>query len=107
MTYPTEDLEKRIIRHMCKVLAEGGWLPFAVDDGGDEVEHVSTVEEVIDVVFAVEEAWVLFRKEERRHSVYLILGNGEDVVCDHTLSNKDDFGELMDRVMTETEGWGC
>ena len=100
-------IERMIVEEATKRLMSIGWNPAyhdATDDG--EVEAISTLPEVIEAVFSVDECRVWFKKEGMRHQhVFFVLGNdGYDVICDHTCPAEDrpehDFVRVMGSVDT-------
>lgn len=95
-----QEIERKIVRHLIRTMKAHGWAAIAVDNGGDEWEPTRLESEVMDHVFSVDESWIKFRAEVagvgRVHTVYIVLGNdGYDCICDHSSSEKDDFGKVM------------
>jgi len=98
-------LEARIVQGMIRALKREGWLPTRVNDGGDELLTVKNEKEAMDALFAVDEAAIGFSKGDAHHSVYCVLGNGVDVICDWNYSRGDvdgfnaAMGRITDRLM--------
>lgn len=87
-------VEKKIVRHLCDTMRKHGWDAIYVDDGGDEVEQTSSTEEVVEAVFAVDEATIAFKKGNKTCSVWIILGNdGWDCIADYNFT--DEFDQIM------------
>ena len=90
------EIEIAIVTQLLYVMEQRGWKVVAVDDGGDEDVEVKNIAEALDAVLSVEESLVRFLKDDRLHSVHIILGNGHECLVDHSCSHKDDFEQLMD-----------
>lgn len=94
-------MERKLVTHLCKTMREHGWVPIKVDDGGEMVWCV-TDEDVLDVVFSVDESTIHFKKGGVRHGAYIVLGNdGYDAICDYSYSEDedDDFDEIMKKYV--------
>lgn len=100
------EIERRVVRHLIRSMKAAGWRVFEVDDG--DVTKVSTENEAMEALFAVDEAHIFFLKETRagtlRRTAYIVLGNdGWDCICDHSRSNagiaEDDFEKVMEEVV--------
>lgn len=91
-----------VIRRMFAALEAGGWTPYKVFDG-EEMEKVTDLDSALEVIDAVEESDVYFRKDRDHHSVFLIPGNGEDVICDYSyaIDDADGFNAIMDSLMED------
>lgn len=91
------EVERKIVRHLCDTMRKHGWDAVYVDDGGDEAEITRTTEEVIEAVFAVDEATIAFRKDGKKPMtcfVQIILGNdGWDCISDYSFT--DEFDQIM------------
>jgi hypothetical protein len=94
-------LERAIVRALIQECARAGWSPVAVDDGGDKDVKVSNEDEAIDAVFAVDESRLYFRvtgsKGGKRNGVFLVGGNGEDIISDWHCGNAS-FDAAVNRV---------
>lgn len=93
-----QEIERKVVRHAIRSLRAAGWQLHSVYDGGDEVK-VSTEEEAMDAVFAVDDSTVRFTKEGVKglRGFYVVLGNdGYDAIADYNCNEDDDFGKIMD-----------
>ncbi len=93
-------VERRLIRHLVRVMKQNGWEAICVDDGGEMVKTVSEAE-VLEAVFSVDESRIFFKKGDQKHIALIVLGNdGYDAIADYTtsLGDKDGFGEVMNKV---------
>lgn len=87
-------VEKKIVRHLCDAMRKHGWDAIYVDDGGDEAEQTRSTEEVVEAVFAVDEATIAFKKGRMTCFVQIILGNdGRDCISDYSFT--DEFDQIM------------
>lgn len=104
------ELEKAVVRALVDHCGKFGWHAVEVNDGGDEpaieVPYATGLngDQVVEHVFAVDEAKVYFSNGQmRRHWVLIVLGNPpEEVIADYSYAapeslTHDDF----DKVMTE------
>lgn len=99
------EIEKKVVRNLIREMKKAGWDAYAVDDGGDALEKCRLEKDVMDAVFAVEEAGIKFKKYVGgvclKRSALIVLGNdGYDAIADYSLSNgeipEDDFDAIMD-----------
>ena len=93
------EIEKKIVRHLCDTMAKHGWIAKSVDDGGDEWEPVKSTNEVVEAVFAVDEAHIVFKKTDgdktTRCAVFIVLGNsGWDCIADYSYTTE--FLKIME-----------
>lgn len=104
------EVERTIVEEMTKRLIAAGWNPTyhnATDDMGRE--PISTLPEVMEAVFSVDECHVWFKKEQLREQwVFLVLGEGGyDVICDHTAPYENqpehEFAKIMDSMLDFAE----
>lgn len=103
------EIERPIVEELVNRLMAAGWNPAyhnATDKSVDE--RISTLAEVMDAVFSVDECHVWFKKEGQPHLrqqyVYFVLGNsGYDVICDHTAPYENhpehEFTRIMDSML--------
>lgn len=104
--------EGRMVRKALRAVKAAGFVPVCVDDGGDELVKgagkVMLEREVMDAVFAVDDATVLFRKFDRSGAVLakawfrVILGNardGSEAIADNSVT--PGFAEALDAVVFE------
>lgn len=107
--------ERDIVAATIRILREHRWERGYINDGGDAYEHPKDDEDALDIVFAVDEAVIYFHKNLERvgktHWVHFILGNGIDVISDHSIPSEkslvyavDDFDKVMDLVNDYVEG---
>lgn len=108
-------LERKVVLHAIRTLAQAGWTLAYVDDGGDFGDEVivNTEDEALSAVFAVDASTVCFRKvvgldTEVTRGIVIILGNdGWDSIADHSVSDPslpgDNFAAVMDEVQCYCE----
>lgn len=102
------EIEKKVITFLLVHLRPSGWEAIEVYDGGDDPEPVTTDDEVISAVEAVDESAIRFRHiggdGRKRHAVAnIILGNdGWDCIYDNSI-RYDDFAKLLDEVSEYAE----
>ena len=94
------ETERKIVRRVIRSLRAAGYFATEVWDGGEYVK-VSSEKEIIDAVFAVDDATVHFDggkgANNHSHGVYFVLGNGLDVISDYHCGDKE-FSDVVDRV---------
>lgn len=84
-------VERRVMWNFLAHMAAAGWTPCAVLY--DEWVDVSTVNEVMEEVFSMDEIQVVFRKDKNEHCVYIVLGNdGDDIISDWSYFTSDHDG---------------
>jgi hypothetical protein len=86
-------------------LREGGWDPRAVDYGDGEVIGIKGLsdEKILTEIFAVDDCFLVAKRgEERAESVFLTMGQGGDLICDHSLGHAD-FIALMEQLHNDAE----
>lgn len=88
----TGKVERRIVANLIHALDGAGWRISSVDDGETDTP-VAGVKDAMELVFNLDEVNVWFAKDGKRHRVYLVLGNGVDVISDWTLTDHDDFNK--------------
>lgn len=104
-------LERRIVAGLCAHMAQHGFLVNGVHDGEEET-LTYTVGGAMNLIFNLDEARLYFRKENpmsvtdvtpRQHSVYLVLGNGVDVISDWSffIDDHDGFNAAMEAFDAE------
>lgn len=81
----TTKIEKAIVTALVEELGKSGFKPFQVWDGGEYVA-CTDVASVLNAVFAVDTATVHFKPGD--YGVFLVCGNGEDVISDYHCGNK-------------------
>jgi hypothetical protein len=95
--------EARMIEHLVSALKLAGWHPTGVDDGGDEPVSCGSPREILEAVFAVEEATLFVERvtpegKHQRGAVQFILGNAPEEVAADWSGNLSDV--LDEAVMT-------
>lgn len=93
-------LERAIVNLLISELAKDGFLPVAVDDGGELVK-TPNAKKAINAVFAVNDSWLYFKKGSKQHGVMLVGGNGEDIISDWDFwrDDADGFNAAMDKFV--------
>ena len=93
-----QEIERRVVRHLIRTMAEHGWNISRIYDGGEIDEDVlnPTEDEAMDTVFGVDTSMVYFTNGKAAHVVQIVLGNdGYDCIADYSYSTTDDFEKLM------------
>jgi hypothetical protein len=95
-------LEKRVLRFTAKSLIAKGWKLVSVDNGEERVK-VSTIKEMIEQVFSVDDSYIFFTKDNEPGSMYLfvVLGNSPwEVISDFGGNAKmfDQFSKDMEEA---------
>lgn len=92
--------EHQAVAVLCETLALFGWRAESVYDG-EEMVNTPTTSDVLDVVFDLDEASVVFSNgAHRRATVVFVLGNSPDeVICDYTMPINTNFDWVMDHVV--------
>jgi hypothetical protein len=98
---PNGRLERRIVANLIAHLSERGWMVCSVDDG-DERTDVTNAKQAMELIFNLDDVNVFFTNGNRTHRVYLVLGNGLDIISDHTYAaiQDDDFDASIDAFDT-------
>lgn len=95
--------ERSIVRGLIRALKSAGWMPVAVDDGGDVDEKTTTESVMIEAIFAVDQATAKFKHEghPKRCCVVLVCGEGNDIIADHSAPDGDPcaFAATIDAFM--------
>jgi len=95
-------VERAIVRALIQECDRAGFMPHHVDDGGENVP-CSTEHTAVEAIFAVDDARLFFRSKDDAsrkpvtHGVYLVGGNGEDIISDWHCGNAS-FNAAVDRV---------
>lgn len=99
------ETEHKILQHLIDVAALHGFEVVCVDDGGDTPEPVTSKEEAIEAVDAVEMSSLRFVDESRPSFwVSVILGNGRDLIHDYT--DRPEVRGIMEQVQGYAESLG-
>ena len=97
--------ETYILKTVNEILTEAGWRLKKVDDGGDESEFVSSIEEAIDMIQAVDcSCKIAYWKNAQKRLIYVLSGNGnegKDLIYDYSADGE--FEELMDKACQVVE----
>lgn len=98
--------ERRIVANLLSHLEVHGFVCKQVDDGGDDLEEVDGMKDIMESAFAVDEATLIFTDTHpdarRTYEVDLIFNNGNDgldVISDHSTGGR--FSEAMDSFDAE------
>ena len=100
---PIGRIERRVVAALCAHLAIGGWKPCEVNDG-DERTPVEDAKSAMELIFNLDDAWLVFAKGKHRHWVRFVMGNsGWDVINDWSFSHgdADGFSKAMDAFDSE------
>ena len=79
-------IEKDIIETIIHECEAAGFQLHGVNEG-EELVLTATPDEALEVIGSVEISTLVFTRGARRYGVLLVMGNGEDVACDHTDDN--------------------
>ena len=94
------EIERKVVRHLIRTMKKNDWKIVAAHDGGDDFFPITTETEAMDAVFSVDESCLRFRKELKRHTVFIVLGNsGWDCIADYSYSTTDDFKDVMEKYV--------
>jgi hypothetical protein len=99
---PNGRLERRIVANLIAHLEAHGFTPESLFDGEEEPK-VSDAKSAMELIFNLDECTLWVRKGERRHGIFLTLGEGLDIICDynHTEGDPDGFAAAMDAFDVE------
>lgn len=78
-------IEKKIVRKVVKALTQADKPVVSVRYGPGEEVPAGTIAETVDAVFAVDECYLMTDDGW----VFIVLGNGWDVISDYTLHLED------------------
>lgn len=90
-------IERAIVWNLCAHLQANGWHVSDINDG-DDITQVDNAQHAMELIFNLDEAWLFFRKGRDDHAVYLVLGNGEDIISDwnYATNDPDRFNAAME-----------
>ena len=94
---PRARLERRIVANLIAHLADQGWTPFNLFDSEEDCP-VTDMKSAMELIFNLDESWLDFRNADgAEHRVFLVLGNGVDVIADWNYSGQgtDNFDAAM------------
>ena len=99
--YNLPGVEATVVTALFKMLEGAGWGPVAADDGGCGYFPIASVDEALDVINSVEESKIRVAKGgERAQTLLFIVGNGIDILADHTCDTSEDFDKVMEDFLT-------
>jgi hypothetical protein len=107
----TDKIERRVVWNLLRQLWDAGFHGAAVDDGGDRRIKCNDNKEVMEAVFAVDEAMLFVKSKERRgsrtHWIKLVGGNGEDIISDwgYSEGDPDGFNAFMEGFVARDNWW--
>lgn len=95
-------LERFIVWNLCAHMAAKGWNVHDVYDS-EEITKVADARAAMELIFNLDEAWITFAKGRNRHRVFLVIGNGCDIVSDwgYTVHDPDGFNAAMESFDSE------
>ena len=92
-------LERRIVWNLIAQVEAAGF-PIRYVEDEDEVtgrKEVKTAKEAMELIFNLDEVHIYFQKGKVTHWVFLVLGNGTDIVSDFGMPRKPDaFSKILD-----------
>lgn len=83
----TNIIETKIVSTLINKLVTNGYTLRGVRDL-EAFTRTPTVKDAMEEIFAVEHCALILHKDERREWIYLIPGNDEHIICDHTDSSE-------------------
>lgn len=93
-------IERHIVANLLTYLERHGFKVRGVDEGdGGPLRRVNNITAAMDAVFAVDITHVYVQRDpDRLHWIFLVGGNGEDIVSDYSSHDRDPdgFSKLMD-----------
>lgn len=91
-------IEIAITKRLIEALQADGYSVYA--DNGEDTPVIGTMDELLEELFAVDEARVLARKDGVKGWALLVLGNdGWDVIADYTTNLTETIDPLLGWVM--------
>lgn len=96
-------LERRIVANLLAFMATKGWNVFNVFDSDDDTPVITAID-VMELVFNLDEVWLDFTNATgQAHRVFLVLGNGVDIIADwnYSAADKDGFNAAMEAFDAE------
>lgn len=101
---PHVRLEQRIAWNLFLILDKAGFEPLKVDSG-DEVVRISSWKGAMELLFNLDDAFLIIRKKGGDSTRYIrfVFGNEYDIVSDYSYAanDADGFGKLMDEFKPE------
>jgi hypothetical protein len=99
-------LERKVVWNLLTYLQTAGFHVQAVNDG-ENIDKVATPQEAMELVFNLDDCVVYMHKPGYgSHGVQIVLGNGVDVISDHSYfeDDRDGFRQVMDDFDAEDLG---
>lgn len=100
---PNGKLERRIVANLIRHLLDAGFKVEAVWDG--EVNTpCGSMKTAMEVIFNLDQAHLyIYKPKHKAHWIFLVLGNGVDIVSDwsYTEGDKDGFNVVMEKFNAE------
>lgn len=86
-------MERRIVANLIAHLERAGFAPLAVYDGEDYTK-VADAKAAMELIFDLDEASLRITRPgtEIEHGILLVLGEGEDIICDWNYTEGDPDG---------------
>ena len=103
---PNGKLERRIVAALIAHLGTHGWSLDSVFDG-EIVTFINNTKDAMELIFNLDEASLRFRKlhadEPKVHGIFLVCGNGVDIISDYNYSqgDADGFNQTMEAFDAE------
>jgi hypothetical protein len=92
-------IERRIAWNLLMWLEQHGWHVSEMWDGEEDTK-LTSAKQTMELLFNLDEAHIYVRKSPKAnpHRIYIVLGNGTDIVADNTYTegDPDGFSKLMD-----------
>lgn len=92
-------LERRIAWNLLMWLEQHGWHVSEMWDGEEDTK-LTSAKQTMELLFNLDEAHIYVRKSPKAnpHRIYIVLGNGTDIIADNTYTegDPDGFSKLMD-----------
>ena len=90
-------LERRIVANLVEHMKRGGWNVHQVFDG-EEDTLVSDTKSAMELLFNLDEATLRFKKGHATHGIYLVFGNGIELIADwfYSTGDVDGFNAVVD-----------
>jgi len=98
-------LERRIVLSMIEHLVEQGFVLVEASDGEERIKPKDNME-AMEHVFGVDESHLYFQKPGfKSHWIFLVHGNGVDIISDYSFTNGDPDGwcKVMDVFNKDVE----
>lgn len=99
-------LERRIAWNLLEFMRQNGWTVARTYDG-EAWEKPKSSLETMELIFNLDEISVRFHRSPhgKEHGILLVLGNGEDLICDwnYTEGDFDGFNALVEKFCDNLE----